>query len=77
MNLDKKLELAHEYAKVILKNKLNDIFEFGDIAYDAFAIVDAMEAEYNKRKPSGLPDAIADNKRKPIPPKVDVPKINY
>ena len=51
-----KLELAHDYA-------MKHIQEGWDINYDvlvvdAWAYADAMQAEVDKRKPSGLPEAL-------------------
>lgn len=46
MNLDKKLELAHEY---FMKHGRNNGWMEHDVA-DAWKYADAMEVEYNKRK---------------------------
>lgn len=49
MNLDKKLELAHEYAIAMIMGKIGK--ESAEkFAITAFDLADAMEAEYNKRK---------------------------
>ena len=47
MNIDKKLELAHEYAKILLKDPQYSPASIRDISW---MIADEMEAEYNKRK---------------------------
>ena len=60
MNLDKKLELAHEYfQKTISHIRKHDIqHDFSEIISESWEYADEMEKQYNKRKPSGLPDAL-------------------
>ena len=57
MNLDDKLKLAHEWAMSMLAKdpRYSDATDF-DVR--AWQYADAMEAEYNKRKVSGFPDAL-------------------
>ena len=57
MNLDKKLELAHDYAVKILDGevKIKDIPHLIDASW---LLADEMEKQYNKRKPSGLPNVL-------------------
>ena len=48
-----KLEMAHEYAKIMLDamvNKNIDLESYDEIAYDAFLLADAMQAEADKRE---------------------------
>ena len=50
-----KLEMAHEYAKVMLDamvNKNIDLGSYDEIAYDAFLLADAMQVEADKREKS-------------------------
>lgn len=49
MNLDKKLELAHEYVLRGCVPNHNNLTTEG-VAEKSWAYADAMEAEYNKRK---------------------------
>jgi hypothetical protein len=65
MNLDKKLELAHEYfQETISYIRKHDIkHNFSEIISESWEYADEMEKQYNKRKPIGLPDAIRE-----IPP---------
>lgn len=50
MNLDKKLELAHELAMEFVSKNKDLAFAPNTVAYNAWEYADAMEAEYNKRK---------------------------
>ena len=48
-----KLEMAHEYAKIMLDamvNKNIDLESYDEIAHDAFLLADAMQAEADKRE---------------------------
>ena len=48
-----KLEMAHEYAKVMLDamvDKNIDLGSYDEIAYHAFLLADAMQAEADKRE---------------------------
>lgn len=50
-----KLEMAHEYAKIMLDamvNKNIDLGSYDEIAHDAFLLADAIEAEETKRENS-------------------------
>lgn len=47
-----KLEMAHEYAKIMLDSMLNknvDLDSYREVASDAWSLADAMQAEADKR----------------------------
>lgn len=50
MNLDKKLELAHEWAMEFVSKNKDISCASNMVSYNAWQYADAMEAEYNKRK---------------------------
>lgn len=50
MNLDKKLELAHEWSMWFLDKNKDLAFAPNTVTYNAWDYADAMEAEYKKRK---------------------------
>lgn len=57
-----KLEMAHEYAKIMLDamvNKKINLKNYNEVAHDAFLLADAMQAEADKRD-----KAEAEQKRK-------------
>lgn len=51
-----KLTMAHEWAMVCLKSGLTASME--ELIIEAWKYADAMQAEADKRKPSGLPEAL-------------------
>ena len=57
-----KLEMAHDYAVAMLKTpaQLTGLSD-KDIAIAAFNLADAMQAEADKRKPSGLPESLREH----------------
>ena len=51
-----KLEMAHDYLKVLLTQ--NTSRTVGEAVETAYALADAMQAEADKRKPSGFPNVL-------------------
>lgn len=53
-----KLEMAHEYAKIMLdamvNNKIN-LKHYNEVAHDSFLLADAMQAEADKREDKTRP----------------------
>ena len=71
MNID---QMAHEYAKELLKTThanhgFLSIVELENVSDVSWALAELMQAEANKRKPKGLPEAIKGlESSKKIPP---------
>lgn len=61
-----KLELAHDYAKIMLSKFVSEKFSYmpelilENISESAFNLAEAMLAEYEKRKDKSLPEALQD-----------------
>ena len=51
-----KLKMAHDWAMICLKSGLTASME--ELIIEAWKYADAMQAEADKRKPSGLPEAL-------------------
>ncbi len=64
-----KLKLAHEMALAIQGTKLLHDMEL--VSNMAWKYADAMQAEAEKRKPSGLPEALKDDPFKGLYPLID------
>ena len=71
MNIE---QMAHEYAKELLKTThanhgFLSIVELENVSDVSWALAELMQAEANKRKPKGLPEAIKGlESSKKIPP---------
>lgn len=52
-----KLKMAHEYLRDIIKASGGNV-DLVDMPLVAWRLADAMQAEADKRKPSGLPEAL-------------------
>ena len=66
MNID---QMAHEFAMKLVGNPNTPLKDINSIVCASWSYVDAMQAESDKRKPKGLPDAIKGlESSKKIPP---------
>ena len=53
-----KMKMAHEWAMRAMIDRRVEFLDADGLAWKAWAYADAMQAEAEKRKPSGLPDAL-------------------
>lgn len=65
-------EMAHEYAMQCIASSSSSLKTNQDIINHAWAYADAMQAEADKRKNQGTPQAILDAEKKPVSIKDDV-----
>ena len=57
MNID---QMAHEFAMKLVGNPNTPLKDINSIVCASWSYVDAMQAEADKRKPKGLPEALQD-----------------
>ena len=57
MNID---QMAHEFAMKLVGNPNTPLKDINSIVCASWSYVDAMQAESDKRKPKGLPEALQD-----------------
>ena len=57
MNID---QMAHEFAMKLVSNPNTPLKDINSIVCASWSYVDAMQAESDKRKPKGLPEALQD-----------------
>ncbi|MEG0198312.1 MAG: hypothetical protein RR676_14170 [Acinetobacter sp.] len=64
-----KMKLAHEF--MMKKMETETIDNHWELFYSSWRYADAMQAEAEKRKPSGLPEALKDDPFKGLYPLID------